>query len=62
MREVAIVLGLYVVAAVLAIIGGSRAVTIAAYTVFGVADVLAVVFLFLEVGLSEDRDRARGRL
>ena len=62
MREVAIVLGLYVVAAILAVIGGSTAVTIAAFTVFGVADVLAVTFLFLEVGLGEDRDRARGRL
>jgi hypothetical protein len=61
-REAAIVVGLYVVAGILGIVGGPNGVTIAAFTVFGIADVLAVVFVFYEIGLGEDRDRARGRL
>jgi hypothetical protein len=61
-REGALVGALYVVSAALAAIASSTGVRIAAFSIFGVAGVLAVCFVFYEIGLSEDRDRARGRL
>ena len=51
---------LFVAGAVMAAVGDG-AVDVAAVVVMGVAVVLAVSFLFLEVGLSEDRERERKR-
>jgi fatty acid desaturase len=49
---------LFVIGAVLAAVGDGVA-DLVAVVVMGVAAVLAVSFVFLEIGLSEDRERAR---
>jgi len=46
--------------AVLAVAGDSVTLNAIALFVLGVAVVLAVSLVFLEIGLGEDRDRARG--
>ena len=48
----------FVIGAVMAAVGDG-AVDVAAVVVMGVAAVGAISFLFLEIGLSEDRERAR---
>ena len=45
---------------VLAVAGDSTVLNAIALFVLGVAVVLAVSLVFLEIGLGEDRDRARG--
>jgi hypothetical protein len=63
LREAGVVVGLYVVAAILGVVGnGSTALIVIALFLGGVAGVLAIVFVFYEIGLGEDRDRARGRI
>ena len=51
---------LVVGAVVLALAGDSTAANTAAYVVFGIAGVVAMALVFYEIGLGEERDRARG--
>lgn len=59
LRQGLLVLGLIVLSAVVAIVGGgdttANAVSLA---IFGIACVLGTVLVFYEVGRSEDRERA----
>jgi len=58
-RWVAVIVGMFAVAGVLAAVaGGSNAVLLTAYAIGGVASVLSISAIFYEVGASEDRDRA----
>jgi hypothetical protein len=60
LRWVAVIVGMFVVAGVLAAAGGgSHTIVLTAYAIGGIAAVLAVSGIFYEVGASEDRDRAR---
>jgi hypothetical protein len=47
-------------AIVLALAGDSDAANTVGYVVFGLAGVVAISLVFYEIGLGEDRDRARG--
>lgn len=47
-------------AIVLAVAGGSVALTVVAMMLLGIAGVLVVALLFYEVGMGEDEDRASG--
>lgn len=61
LRRAAPVLALAVAGGiVLAVAGNSTTLNAIALFVLGVAVVLAVSLVFLEIGLGEDRDRARG--
>jgi uncharacterized membrane protein YuzA (DUF378 family) len=59
--ECAAVVALLVAGAiVLALAGDSTAADAVGYVVFGIAGVVAVALVFYEIGLGEERDRARG--
>ena len=52
---------LLVVGFVLGVIGGGSWVSVTGWTLVGLALIVYVALAFLEVGLSEDRDRSSGR-
>ena len=59
--ECAAVVALLVAGAiVLALAGDSTVADAVGYVVFGIAGVVAMALVFYEIGLGEDRDRARG--
>ncbi|MGZ6641227.1 MAG: hypothetical protein ACXVFT_05240 [Solirubrobacteraceae bacterium] len=58
-RRFAAALALTVAGLVLVALAGGIALELVGWTVFGLGLVLAVSFVFLEVGYSEDRERRR---
>jgi hypothetical protein len=60
-RRVAWTTGLLVVGLILGGVGGGGWVGTTGWVLVGIALILYVALAFLEVGLSEDRDRERGR-
>ena len=61
LRRVLWTTALLIVGFVLGVVGGSGWVSIVGWTLVGLALIVYVALAFLEVGLSEDRDRASGR-
>lgn len=57
---IAVVAALVVAGIVVAATGGDTSKTIGGF-LLGVAGILAVARVFYEIGIGEDRDRARGR-
>jgi hypothetical protein len=60
-RRVAYTTIVLVAGFVLAVVGGSAWVGTAGWVLVGLALIVYVALAFLEIGLSEDRDRASGR-
>jgi hypothetical protein len=57
-REVVVVLAAIVVGAILFAIKAGTAATAAGIVIMGLAFVAATAFVFMEIGFSEDRERA----
>jgi hypothetical protein len=60
-RRVGWTTAMLVVGCVLGVAGGSGWISVAGWAIVGFALIVYVALAFLEIGLSEDRDRERGR-